>query len=221
MNWLAQDPAGSGRGIYTARWNAGARREQARDRGTERGTAAHRDLTGGCRARSDGGRRNGQEQKQTGRVPSLRNFRCEQQQQEEKKEERNGDYGDDGIDRSGVSGRGVRRGDGRPGRTRALAVARAERDRMRQNGNTRGMKVREKKSANPPPPFPRRLRAIHRQCSPTSPTGQRYAGKSLAAPSGYGTLADRTAVSFAIAFYSILYNLMRSDAIRRDRAGCA
>ena len=29
-------------------------------------------------------------------------------------------------------------------------------------------------------------------------------GKSLAAPSGYGTLANRTAVSLAIAFYSIL-----------------
>ena len=87
-----------------------------------------------------------------------------------------------------------------------LAVARAERDRMRQDGNTRGMKVREKKSANPP----HRSHVAYgpsidstRQYSPTSPTGQRYAGKSLAAPSGYGTLADRTAVSFAIAFYSM------------------
>ena len=42
------------------------------------------------------------------------------------------------------------------------------------------------------------------QADPGLLLGHRYTGKALAARSGYGTLADRTAVPLAKAFYSIL-----------------
>jgi hypothetical protein len=40
---------------------------------------------------------------------------------------------------------------------------------------------------------------------PAPPTGHCYTGKSLAARSGYGTHADRTAIPLAVALYSMLF----------------
>ena len=72
---------------------------------------------------------------------------------------------------------------------------------------------RQRRRYHTTPTVPRhRLRAILRPLSPTPPSGHPYAGKSLAALSGYGTLADRSAVSFAIAFYSILYTTAQNTA---------
>ena len=75
--------------------------------------------------------------------------------------------------------------------------------KARRSGTPRGTaeegdKVSEvQEGVKTPPPSPRRLRAILRPHSPAPPTGHCYAGKTLAARSGSGTLADRKAIPLA------------------------